>query len=77
MSCGAGRRYGSDPMLLRLWRRPAATAPIGPLALEPPYAMGEAQENGKKTKKKKNYNHMLSRFFKFFSKSQKKRVTRI
>ena len=32
----------------------AAIAPIRPLAWEPPYAAGMAQENGKKTKKKKN-----------------------
>ena len=32
------RRYGSDPALLWLWCRPAASAPIGPLAREPPYA---------------------------------------
>ena len=31
-----------------------ATAPIGPLAWEPPYAEGAAQEMAKKTKKKKN-----------------------
>jgi len=33
-----------DPALLWLWCRPAATAPIGPLAWEPPYAAGAAQE---------------------------------
>ena len=33
---------GSDPMLLWLWCRPAATAPIGPLAWEPPHAVGVA-----------------------------------
>ena len=38
MSCGVGRRCGSDPALLCLWRRLAATALIRPLALEPPYA---------------------------------------
>ena len=43
-----------DPALLWLWHRPAATAPIGPLAWEPPYAMGVALEKDKKTKKKKN-----------------------
>ena len=48
MSCGVGRRYGSDPMLLWLWRRPAAAAPIRPLAWEPPYAAGAAQEKTKK-----------------------------
>ena len=54
MSCGVGRRRGSDSMLLCLRRRPAATAPIRPLAWEPPYAAGTAQEMAKKQKKKKN-----------------------
>ena len=31
MSCGVGRRLGSDPALLWLWCRPAATALIRPL----------------------------------------------
>ena len=53
MSCGGGRRCGSDPVLLWLWRRLAATAPIGPLAWEPPYAVGAAQEMAKRQKKKK------------------------
>ena len=44
MSCGVGCRLGSDPALLWLWRRLAATAPIRPLAWEPPYAAGAAQE---------------------------------
>ena len=35
-----GRRSGSDPELLWLWGRLAATAPVGPLAWEPPYASG-------------------------------------
>ena len=34
------RRRGLDPVLLWLWCRPAATALIGPLAWEPPYASG-------------------------------------
>ena len=55
MSCGIGRRHGSDPMLLWLWHSAAATAPIRPLAWEPPYAAGEALKN-KKTKKKKKIN---------------------
>ena len=42
MSCGVGHRRSSDPMLLWLWSRPAATAPIGPVAWEPPYAVGAA-----------------------------------
>ena len=37
-------------MLLWLWRRLVATAPIRPLAWEHPYAAEAAQENGKKTK---------------------------
>lgn len=38
LSCGVGRRLGSDSALLWLWHRPAAVAPIQPLAWEPPYA---------------------------------------
>ena len=32
MSCGVGWRRNSDPVLLRLWYRLVATAPIKPLA---------------------------------------------
>ena len=53
MSCGVDRRHGLDPELLWLWRRMAAIAPTQPLAWETPHAMGAAQENGKKTKKRK------------------------
>ena len=53
MSCGIGRRDGSDPTLLWLWRRPAAAAQIRPLTWEPPYAVGAALEKIKKKKKKK------------------------
>ena len=52
MSYGVGRRRGSDPMLLWLWCKLATTAPIEPLAWEPPYAKGAALE---KTKNKKKY----------------------
>ena len=51
MNCGVGHRGGSDPSLLWLWHRPVATAPIRPLAWEPPYAMGAALEKAKKKKK--------------------------
>ena len=44
VSCGVGLRHGSDPALL--WR-PAATAPIQPLAWEPPYATGAALKRQK------------------------------
>ena len=50
MSCGVGRRRGWDPPLLWLWCRPAATAPIRPLAWEPPYAVDLALEKEKKIK---------------------------
>ena len=55
MSCGVGRRRGSDLALLWLWCRPAAVVPIGPPAWEPPYATGVARKNkkSKKAKKKK------------------------
>ena len=59
MSCGVDRRRGSDPALLWLWRRPAATAPIGPLAWEPPYAAGAAQEMAKKDRKKRFFDEFL------------------
>ena len=47
VSCGVGCRCGSDPALLWLWHMAVATAPIGPLALEPPYAMETALEKEK------------------------------
>ena len=54
MSCGVGRRRGSDPALLWLWRRLAAAAPIRPLPWEPPYAARAAQEMAERhTQKKK------------------------
>ena len=51
MSCGVDCRRGSDPELLWLWCRSVATAPIGPLAWEPPYAAEAAQEMAKRPKK--------------------------
>ena len=53
MSCGVGCRCSSDPVLLWLWHRPEATARIGPLAWESPYAAGAAQGMAKRQKKKK------------------------
>ena len=53
MSYGIGCRHGSDPTLLWLWCRPVATAPIGSLAWEPPYAAGAAPEKAKKQTNKK------------------------
>ena len=51
MSCGVGRRHGSDLALVWLWRRLVATAPIRPLAWELPYAMSAALEKTKTDKK--------------------------
>ena len=56
MSCGVGHRCGSDPVLLLLWlwRRPAAIAPIRPLAWNlHTYAVGAALKKKKGPKDKK------------------------
>jgi len=58
VSCGVGRRLGLGPALLWLWRRLAATIP--PLAWEPPYATGVAQEMAKRQKNKKQ--HMWAKY---------------
>ena len=50
MSCGVGRRHGSNLVFLCLSHRPTAAATIRPLAWELPCVMGVAL---KKTKKKK------------------------
>ena len=42
MSCGVGRRRSSDLALLWLWHWLVATAPIQPLAWEPPYGVGSS-----------------------------------
>ena len=39
--------------MLWLWRRPAAMTAIQPLAWEPPYATGAAQEMEKKDQKRR------------------------
>ena len=60
MSCGIGDRRGSDPELLWLWRRLVATAQIGSLAWEPPYAAGGALEDkNKQTNKQKSQEQWL------------------
>ena len=50
MSSGVGHRSGSNLALLWLWCRLEATAPIRPLAWEPPYAPGAALEMAKRQK---------------------------
>ena len=51
MSCDVGCKCVWDLSLQWLWHRPAATAPIRPLAWEPPCAEGMALKR-QKTKKK-------------------------
>ena len=63
MSCSVGHRCGCDHawLWLWLWCRPAATAPIQPLAWEPPYAVGvtlKKTKGKKKAKKQKTQNSM-------------------
>ena len=49
------KKQKNKTALLWLWRRPAATAPIRPIAWEPPYAAKADKRKSKKTKKKKRY----------------------
>ena len=50
------------PALLWLWHRPVATAPIQPLAWEPPYATGAALKRQKKKRKRicLNVRHIIN-----------------
>ena len=50
MSCGVGHTHGLDLALLWLWQRLAATAPIRPLAWEPPNAAVQPLKNNNKKK---------------------------
>ena len=63
MSCGVGCIHSLDLELLWLWLwlwcSLAATAPFGPLAWEPPYAVGAALEKAKKKKKKKEISGLM------------------
>ena len=58
---GLPAQWVKDPAMLGLWCRPAATALIGPLAWEPPYAKGMAlkRHTHTHTKKKVNPDHSL------------------
>ena len=63
VSCGIGRRRGSDPTLLWVWCKPAAVAWIRLLAWEHPYAMGAALKAKKKKKKKKSKKNRKKRCY--------------
>ena len=54
MSSSVGQSHSLDATLLWLRCRPAATVLIGPLAWEPPYAMGVVLKDQKKKEKKEN-----------------------
>jgi len=60
VSCGVGLRLVLDLALLWLWlwHRPAATALIGPLAWEPPYAVRSSPRKGKKQNLGSKKQHM-------------------
>ena len=72
-----GHRRGSDPMLLWLWHRPVATAPIRPLAWEPPYAEGVALEKAKRQKKKKKKREWAGRMKNRCGESSKEAVCEV
>ena len=65
MSCGVGRRHGSDPTLLWLWCRLLATALIQTLDWEPPYAASVALKRQKKrtTEDKEYLLYLLTTIF--------------
>ena len=54
MSCGEGRRYGSDLALRWLWCRPAATAPTRPPCLGTSICCGCSPRKDQKKNKNKN-----------------------
>ena len=56
MNCGVGHRCGLDPVLLWLWWRLGAAAPVWPLAWVLPYATSVAL---KRKKKKDAISHSL------------------
>ena len=62
VSCGVDHRHSSDPVWLWLWCRLEATALIGPLAWEPPYATGVTLE--KRQKKRLKYYKFLHKVIK-------------
>ena len=59
MSCMCMSKMWLGPMLLWLWHSLAATAPIQPLAWEPPYTSSAAPSAKKTNQKKKLYMCLL------------------
>ena len=54
VNCGVSRRHGSDPVLLWLWCRPAATAPIRPPSLGTSTCCECSPQKTKKKKQKRS-----------------------
>ena len=63
MNCGVSLGLGSDLVLLWLWCRPVAVAPIRPLPWEPPCAVSAALKR-QKTKKEKLFDDIDKNTFK-------------
>ena len=76
MNCGVGCRCGSDPELPWLWRRPAATALIGFLVWEPPYATGAALGKVKRQKKKKKFQQTKAKRIQQYQTQAKRKIER-
>ena len=53
VTCGVGHSCGSDLVLVWLWCRPAATAPVPSLAWEAPYASGAVLKSKRKQQQQK------------------------
>ena len=66
MSYGVGPRCSSDPVLLWLWNRLAAVAPIPLLAWEVPFPMGVALKSKQTNKQKHNNNKTNNIVFPFY-----------
>ena len=65
VKCGVVRRCSLDLALLLLWLRcrSVPTAPVGPLAWEPPYAGGAALKRQKKKKELPGFGSWLCHVF--------------
>ena len=61
LSGGVDQRCSSDPALLLLWHRPAAVAPIWPLAWELPSTCSRYGPKKQKTKQNKRVQSILAR----------------
>ena len=60
MSCSVGCRHRWNPVLLWLWCRPVATAPIRSLAWEPPYARERPYKRQKKRRRRRKKNQHVN-----------------